>query len=228
MFDKIELSAAYAQALLLAILPLVSDFSERLDLDIPLPITTNQVARFSPSRDPDNIGGQIVLTNGFVFSFQHGHVQRFSSPRSYTLEQDPGNIPSYFGPIRLTKEQAIEVARQKLQRLGYDLESLYADLTPEVTSPPKVDGKNVARYRVTWFTPRYDNPPSSSVYAEVNATSGAIERLFLLSQSLYRPPPKIDVEPPIIKSRHRRVPLSSEEEREQLQKALTPADAPNL
>ena len=79
MFDKLEITSEYAQALLLAILPYVSDFAQRVGLDIPLPITTNHVARFIPSRDPENVGGSLTLTNGFVFAYQHGHVQRFSS-----------------------------------------------------------------------------------------------------------------------------------------------------
>ena len=47
--ELIHMTAAYSNAVLVAILPHVSDFAKKLDLPIPQPITATQVLKSRPS-----------------------------------------------------------------------------------------------------------------------------------------------------------------------------------
>src|SRR6202012_2002602 len=73
----LHITVAYSHAVLVAILPYISDFAKKLDLPIPQPITTNQVARFNPSNLKGFIGGGLWLTNHYLFNYNNGCVESF-------------------------------------------------------------------------------------------------------------------------------------------------------
>jgi hypothetical protein len=74
----IHITSAYSNAVLVAILPHVNDFAKKLDLPIPLPITTSQVLRFNVGRMQDFVGGGLWLTNHYQFVFDDGYVDSFT------------------------------------------------------------------------------------------------------------------------------------------------------
>ena len=200
MFEIIQVTAQYSNAVLVAILPLVSDFSKKLDLPIRQPITLSQVSEFKCSPRTDLFGGRVVLTNGFEFAFVHGHVEMFRDPKSFYELQDPDMVPKFFGPVKLTEKDALKVAHGAFKKLGHSDAALYADRPPHVTSPALVGKNYVPRYRFFWGDPtrgRPDNPPTS-VDLEVDATTGQIHMLYLLNPNTYREPPKVDVHPQVI------------------------------
>jgi len=61
MMQLIHMTATYSNAMLVAILPHVSDCAKQLDLPITQPITTSQVAHFRPSPYKNIITGGIWL-----------------------------------------------------------------------------------------------------------------------------------------------------------------------
>ncbi len=61
MMELVHMTATYSNAMLVAILPQVSDFSKKLDLPIPQPITAAQVQNFKPFPYMDFIGGGLIL-----------------------------------------------------------------------------------------------------------------------------------------------------------------------
>jgi len=192
MLSFVQVTAAYSNAVLVAILPEVSDFSRRLDLPVYTPITLEQVARFNCDPRKGEVGGWLKLTNGFEFWYFHGHVNGFASPRCWYRLQDPAEIPSFFGQLKMNKKEAVQMARDALRKLGYSETMLFADGEPKVTKPPRVGANVVPRYRIEWIEPENG---STCVDVEIDGEKKELRSLMLINSSLWRDPPSVDVKP---------------------------------
>jgi hypothetical protein len=224
----VQLTAAYTNALLMAILPHVSEFATKLELEIPTPVTTNAVARFGAFRHigPDRsvpgrvvfstgVGGQVQLTNGMIFEFDRGQITKFmftapywpSGPRDAVLARE----------IRLTSQQAIEIARQKVRSLGYDLNVLHMNLPAQVRAPGKAHGRQYALYNIVWKKPNlWDR---KTVEAWVNGETGSLSFLWLLGAPT-RPPPELSVKPVIAPDPDAEHDLSTDEKKQLCERLL--------
>ncbi len=194
LFDLqfVEITAAYSNAVLVAILPHVSDFARKMELPIPLPVSVEQLEGFACDHRLGDPAGGMRLTNGYIFAFRHGHIARFKSPNRYSDLQDPKLVPKFFGELRMTDQEAVELCRATIRKLGYTEEMLYADLRPTIKYPERVGAKVVPRYMVSWTDPREGG---RSCEFEVNAQDKKIESVYFSSGHLWRDPPKIDVVP---------------------------------
>lgn len=199
--EIIQVTAAYSNAMLVAIMPHISDFARELNLPTPTPVVQSQVDRFNCFPRSDHVGGRLILTNGCEFIFDHGHVENFVSSHSYFYLQNPDLIPRFYGPVRITEAQALLLAHGAIKKLGYTDEMLSADRPPEITRPER-DGTNyIARYRLRWRdTTRGGNPnnPPTSAEFEVDATTGQILMVNILNPNTYRPDPKLNIHPPVV------------------------------
>jgi len=200
MFEIFEITARYSNAVLVAIMPCVSDFAKRLDLPVPQPITLSQVREFKCSPRSDLFGGRVILTNGHEFAFLHGRVEMYRTPQSYYELQDPDRVPEFFGPVKLKEEDALRVVHQAIKKLGYTDARLYADRLPRITRPARFGKNYVPRFRIWWGDPSWGNPddPPASVEFEVDATTGQIQMMYLLNVGTRRDSPKVDVHPRVI------------------------------
>jgi hypothetical protein len=160
MFEILQVTAQYSNAVLVAVMPYVAEFAKKLELPVPQPVTIGQVAEFKCSPRGDLFGGRVILTNGYEFAFLHGHIEMYRNPRSYCELQDPDLVPKFFGPVKLKEKDAIRVAHDAIKKLGYTDAMLDADRPPRVTLPARVGKEYVARYRVWWGTPRGGTPPT--------------------------------------------------------------------
>lgn len=192
MLELVQITAQYSNAVLVAILPFVSEFAQKVQLPVLTPLNLAMVQAFKPDPRKGEVGGVVTLTNGYRFWFEHGHVASVESPQCYFHLQDPAEIPKFFGTVRLNEGEAIATGRKALTNLCYSLKDLYADLAPKVTPPPQVGENKVPRYRLQWADPA---SLGTSVDVEVNATDGRIELLTFHSQRLWRNPPKVAVQP---------------------------------
>lgn len=200
MYELVQITAQYSNAVLLAVMPYVSDFAKNLDLPIPQPVTAGQVQSFRCSPRSDLLGGRVILTNGYEFSFAYGRIGLYRSPNSYYSLQDPGRIPEFYGRAKLSEKQAVQVAREAISKLGYSNAVLSAGSPPEITEPPR-NGKNrVPRYRIKWLEPALapGGRPRPSADIEVDSATGRIEMLSLLSTNTWGPSLTVDVHPPVI------------------------------
>jgi hypothetical protein len=204
MMELIHMTATYSNALLVAILPHISEFSKKLDLPIAQPISAAQVREFRPSNVKDFIGGGLMLTNGYWFAFNNGYVDSFRSPDNVFCDQDPAlNWPKYaFGKDNMTTNEAIALARKSLSRLGYPPELLGCEAPPKsVTGPYDTkDGHHVPACQVRWE--RYAEPKTAAeqasndvVTVEINMERKSVTGLSVISKKLWKAPPKLDVEP---------------------------------
>ena len=117
MMELIHMTAAYSNAVLVAILPHVSDFSKKLNLPLPQPITVAAVKEFRPSPYKDDIGGGLMLTNGFWFAFNQGAVDLYRSPDDFFSGLDPNWPVSGYGKDNMTTNDALALARTSLIKI---------------------------------------------------------------------------------------------------------------
>ncbi len=209
-FEIIQVTAAYSNAVLVAIMPHVSNFAKALDLPLPQPIAITQVEKFGCSPRADHIGGRVVLTNDYSFTFDLGAVVLYRSPRSYYSLQDPERLPEFYGPVKVNKDEAARIARSALKRLGYSDAELYLNLPPKVTPPKRNEGKMIARYLIEWINPENVTTggiPLERTAVEINASNGRIEMLGIQTKQARRPDPKIDVHPPMLASQPKSQPI---------------------
>jgi hypothetical protein len=191
--DFIQVTAQYSNAVMVAVLPYFSDVSKKLDLPTPQPITQADVAKFSVL-DFRQTTASARLKNGCVFNFTFGFVETYVSPRS----------PTYYPPIpdkidsvprkRMTEKEAVQLARDSVQKLGVTLEDVFADREPTVTIYRKAATNSIPRYRIEWPGPHDSRHAADFI---INPETREVERFnFSLLTNLRRPPPKIDVVPP--------------------------------
>jgi len=199
--EILQITAAYSNAMLVAIMPHISDFAKKLDLPTPQPVTQSQIRRFNCFPRSDHIGGRVILTNGCEFVFDHGQVENFVSPRSYFYLQDPDLVPTFYGPVKITEAQALQIAHKAITKLGYTDAMLSADQPPSVTLPEKDGANYVARYRIRWRDPTRGgdpNQPPSSIEFEIDATTGQIHMMNVRNPNIFRPDLKLNIHPPVV------------------------------
>jgi len=195
--EVIRVTAEYSNAVLVALLPYFSDFSQKLDLPVPHPITVQDVAHCAipPFQKDGGIAScSIMLKNGWSLGFEFGHVNGFESPRSYHSLQNPDEIPKFYGQVKMTTNEAVQLARNTIKKLSIPLEDVFADQEPKITPPVHIDSNTVPRYMVEWFSPR--SGIVGAVRVEVNAENKHVERLSFHCENLFKPAPKVNVIPP--------------------------------
>src|SRR5437867_3898701 len=101
MMEFIQVTAQYSNAVLVAILPYISDVVKKAELPVPTPVTLRHVREFRCWPLKDDIGGAVILTNGLRLWYSRGYVNGFRTPHSYYNLQDPQEIARYYGPLKL-------------------------------------------------------------------------------------------------------------------------------
>jgi hypothetical protein len=192
MFEFVQVTALYSNAVLVAILPQISEFSQKLDLPIPVPITQEHVARFHCDPHKGQVGGWLRLTNEFEFWYSDGYAKGFASPDCYYRLQDLANLTGFHGEVKMSGNEAVQLARDSIRRLGYSETALYADGTPKITKPPVIRSKTVPRYRIQWVEPEDGR---TSLDIEIDGEQKRVKSLMISSKSLSRVPPAISVKP---------------------------------
>jgi len=196
--EFIRVTAEYSNAVLVAMLPYFSDFAKKIELPVPTPIKAEHVVRCGvlPWRNKDGgiAGGSITIKGGWSFGYNFGYVNTVTGTNSYFIEQNPDEIHKYYGPVRMTKPEAVELARKTIQKLGISLESVFAEQEPSVTLPEKIGTNIVPHYRIAWLDPRGGG---RSVDMDINGDAGRVERMYLFNKNLERPPPKLGITAPI-------------------------------
>jgi hypothetical protein len=199
MFELVQITAQYSNAVLVAVLPYVTDFSQKLDLPISTPVTADQVLHFKCDSRKDHVGGFITLTNGFQFTFLDGRVCVYRSPQSYFSLQKPELIPNFYGPLRVNEGEALNIAHEAIQKLGYSNDVFHTNKPPKITPPERIGTNHVARYLFQWLDPdwtRSKNIVPVLLDIEVNASNRQIEMITFGGRETQRPAPRVDVEPP--------------------------------
>jgi len=209
--DYVQVTPEYSNAVLKAVLPYFSGVAKKLDLPVPQPVTQADVADFRalPFRE---MTASVRLKDGAAFSFCFGFVNGYLSPGSVNyFPQKPDTVSDPKHRHAITRDEAVQVARDVIKRLGISLEDVFAEQKPHVAIRTKyADTNAVPHCEIQWLDPRLDgqaidNPDpkkegmlgASAVEIQINGETKEVEKIrFRLLKSLRHPPPKIDVIPP--------------------------------
>lgn len=201
--DLIHMTATYSNAVLVAILPHVSDFARKMDLPLPPPITVQMVKAFRPMPMKGYIGGGVQVSN-YLFSFSMGAVDSFRSSDNVYYDDDPAvNWPKYaYGVEHMTTNDGIQLARSTLKELGYDPKVLGCDVPPRSFRGPEdtKDGHHVPDCQMRWeryaeVTTKEQQDDNDIVSFEINLDKKTVIGLNIISKKIWREQPKVDVEP---------------------------------
>jgi hypothetical protein len=156
----IHITVAYSNAVLVAILPHVSDFAKKLNLPIQIPITASQIAHFNVGRIDGDAGGELRLTNDYSFGFAHGYVGAFraltNNPFYGTGDEDIVQmLRPYVGKSNMTTNEAIELARNAFYKLGYKSEDFDINGFPTRIDGPMNSKKigHIPYCQIEWDSP---------------------------------------------------------------------------
>jgi hypothetical protein len=201
--DIIKVTAQYSNAVVVALLPHFSDVAQKLELPVPQPITMQEVlhAGIAPYRYPngDILGAGIELKGGWAMGFTWGQVDFVELRPSYFSVQNPDDLPKYYGEVKMSKAEAIQMARNAIKKMGIPLEAVFAEQEPQVTMPQKVATNTLPFYRIEWLDPRSGG---TAVRIGINADAKRVERIYLqLNENLHARSPKIDVPTSIARAR---------------------------
>jgi hypothetical protein len=202
MWELVQITAQYSNAVLVAVLPHLSGFAQKLDLPVPTPIVPSQVLEFKCDPRAGQTGGAVVLTNGTMFTFLDGRVTLYRSPQSYYSLQDPELIPRFYGPVRISEKEAMRIARNTIKKLGYQSIVFNADNPPMVTPPKKIGTNFVSRYLFQWLDPKWPKSDKEGAIVpallkiEVNASNRRVEMWNNNSAATRQQSPTISVRPP--------------------------------
>jgi hypothetical protein len=203
MEQLIHMTATYSNALLVAILPHVSDCAKKLDLSIIRPATVEHVQRFAPNPYKGHFSGAVWLTNGYWFHFDEGgYVDSFRVPKNffYELEYALEHLTNYMGQTRMTTNEIVAFARKKLLNLGYPPEITHADTMPEWDGPSDLNsGGHIPYCKLRWAPVKDEDAPD---YSEVKVLINTQEKTLLgfyldfarTNRSKIGTPLKLDVE----------------------------------
>jgi hypothetical protein len=196
--------ARWSNDVLVAVLPQISDCVKALDLPIPLPITTGQVAQFAyPTPGWTHyFEGTLILTNGYSFNYWDGMVSSFISPDSLETLQDR-DVAKRFkrlaGKDNMTTNEAIDLARNTFVKLGYNLAELHMDGPPEFDRPyydtPQYG--HLPFCQVGWRSPASETNRFKSYSLElcIDMKQKRVVGMSIAGMRLWRPVPRIDFTP---------------------------------
>jgi hypothetical protein len=191
--EWIQVTAQYSNAVLVAVLPYLTEFCGKLGLPIASPLSTAQVLRVGLDPHRGRVGATLWLTNGYAFWFDRGQVSAFESPHCYFAQQEPEVVPRFYGQVKMSADEAIALARETVRKLGYPLEDVLADTDPYIPPLERVGTNTIPHYRIQWLDPRGGSPATE---IEVDAERKVVESIrFNGLVTLRRPEPRVDVQP---------------------------------
>src|SRR6185437_8589180 len=115
-------------------------------------------------------------------------------------ETYPLDISKYTGKDNMTTNDAVELARDTLRKLGYAPKTLYTDVPPSSIKGPfdTKDGHHIPYCEIRWS---HDAPSeaerTNSAYLEfqINLDKRSVVGMDIASPFIWRPNPQIDVVP---------------------------------
>lgn len=177
---------------LVEVLPYVERFAKALDLEIPQPLTTNDVTRYNYAKFTRTWGIHIRREWSFTFTAQDRVIDGFTDNKhSMAVLWRKEDIQPLMKPSKLTKKGALELAWKYLHRLGYhekDLPLMPPNIKPWFWEPV---GENVKEplpyFTIQWAWSKY--PDITYLTIEVDGLRERIVSFATLYPRKERGPP---------------------------------------
>jgi hypothetical protein len=210
MIEFLHMTAQYSNAVLVAVLPYVSDFAARLNLPIQQPVTIQQVRKYGITSVKDRPDAGIWLTNKYWFYINHrGFVAGFRA-RTNVFHEQGADFTKYAGQDHMTTNEAITMARETLIKLGYKPEFTHSDETPTLEGPYDTRQGHMPYCRVIWQWPKGEEDALTNlnhIYIEINTETKALVGMTLFfcdTNRLATTPIKVGVETELEKDYQKR------------------------
>lgn len=134
-----QITPTYSNALLKLILPRISDFAEKVELNVETPIRIDQVKHFRADPLPGKYGGTVDLKNGARFVFDpDGFVGTYSKPGFFS-DWDYQKSPSYYrgkpGKSEMNTNEILSFTQNVFSKLGYPNDLTRSDSVPTLEGP---------------------------------------------------------------------------------------------
>ena len=184
----VKVSNDFSNAAVAAVLPYFSETATKLGLPIHTPIVQADLLRSHVLAFRD-LEVSVMLQNHWAFTYSHGVVDRITDAHSYSAQQDPDQIKRFYGTVAMGRDDAVQLARTALTKLGIPLDVVFAEQTPVVVPPPTIGSNVVPDFEIKWLDPR----GGLTVDIHINGSTKRIERLSLFSKNLPRKQPKLNV-----------------------------------
>lgn len=212
MLELLHMTAQYSNAVLVAALPYVSDFSCKLNLPIARPVTMHELAHAGvmPYKGHSDLG--IWLANGYWFHVNAGagFVDSFRAPTDYFYEQRE-DVTKYAGQEHITTNEVVSVARETLTKLGYDSEDSHTYESPLLEGPTDTPQGHIPYCRVKWKWSTGVGVSSTLIHyvnVDINMESKAVvgmEMFFCDTNILPTSPLKVSIDPELEKDYQKRI-----------------------
>jgi len=203
MLQFIHITAAYSNAVLIAVLPHVSDCAKQLGQPIHQPVATSQVGRFVVDPIQGEVGGGLWLTNNYWFRFQNGYVGGFRSPDDWFTMADEywDHLERYVGKDNMTTNEAIELARNSFRKLGYKPKDFHVD-EPPTAFEASHDNKQLGHIpycKIEWNSPgpasQEEFDRSYKIRFDIDMQRKQVVGMTLMSKRFFQSDPKVGVQP---------------------------------
>ncbi len=186
---------AYATDIIPLMLKAIDEYGLKLNLPIPQPLDTNEIEKVTINNNGGWPHAEIELTNGWRFIYRHSMVNGYYAPNNLFNSDDRKiHIREFEGRWNLTTNQAIELVKNNLARLGYPTNNIHTDFAPNIICASGNLKEVIPRYFFEW---EYENAAhddlQSKVEAEVNADNGTLESLYYDDKAYWNSRPPIDV-----------------------------------
>jgi hypothetical protein len=164
--------------LLAATLAIVRNFGGVVDLppeDLPSTVATIEHYSIGSPRSPMDV---CITHRGNIFMVSEGAVEMFECSRSLAHLQNPEQLPAFFGPSRLSANQILFLASNKVQTLERS-GNLIASVVPVIKKLPDVGTNTVSFYQILWPKPEHTSGFDCFAEVEVDARTGRVASLEL-------------------------------------------------
>lgn len=151
-----------------------SEFARKLDLPVPLPLTSNSVQWIRVKELIPSLDIMIDLTNGYSFKVRNQGVCTFRDPKALHARFPKDRHEER--RATMSQDEALAFARKSIQKLGYDPEFFYANLNPKIEQ----FFQWIPQYEFEWNQPNSESDWDPSITIEVDAA----ERRILYFDSL--------------------------------------------
>lgn len=112
----VVVTAAFSNAVFQATFPIHADFYQKLT---GRSLTVGEIAKVRISDTYPHIASSLVLTNGEQFWISEGLVTTYIHPRDFFYRQWPEPIENYFGRIKMSSNEALNLASNTVIQFGY-------------------------------------------------------------------------------------------------------------
>lgn len=195
MFDSLippPVNPKYAWKLIPLMLKAIGEYSAKLSLPIPRPLTTNIVARIAIYNNDGWPHAEVILTDGWKFIYRHTMVNGYYAPNNFfDSDNRKIHISQFAGRWNLTTNQAIEVIHKAMAELNYPTNHVHMNFTPDIYAA-SVDKAHIPRLMFEWYYPT-NGDLQSRLEAEVNMDNGKLESLYYDDKAYWNSRPPIDV-----------------------------------